>query len=210
MGLREEKEQLTRAEIMTAAFQLFCENGIEATEMVKVAKRARVSRPTLYRYFSNKHQLAEAVYLENLQMIMDCFSRENNEMSAYEMVRTFFGRVYEILVGDPKKLVFDAVYNLYASRLHVDPMMLPDHPLNQPLNKILTQTFTARVSDGTVRFVGDGNDLIDCVFFPYFAYIQRLAIFSFQHDQTRWQESLHQAEMIQDFYLRTLRPVAGD
>jgi AcrR family transcriptional regulator len=210
MGLREEKEQLKRAGIMDAAFQLFCENGIEATEMVQIAKRAKVSRPTLYRYFSNKHQLAEAVYLKNLQLITDHFGSENIEMSAYEMVHTFLARVYEILAGDPQKLVFDAIYNLYASRLHVDPMMLPGHPLNQPLNKMLTQTFNARVSDGTVRFVGDGNDLIDCVFFPYFAHIQRLAIFSFQHDQTRWHESLHQAEMIKDFYLQTLKPVAGE
>ena len=207
MGLREEKERLTRAGIMEAAFQLFCENGIEATEMVQIAKRAKVSRPTLYRYFSSKHQLAEAVYLENLQLITDYFSNENIEMSAYEMVRTFLERVYEILAGDPQKLVFDVIYNLYASRLHVDPMMLPDHPLNQPFNQMLAQTFSARVDDGTVRFVGDGSDLIDCVFFPYFAHMQRLAIFTYQHGQTSWDESLRQAEMIKDFYLRTLNPI---
>jgi AcrR family transcriptional regulator len=210
MGLREEKEQLTRAEIIDAAFQLFCENGIEATEMMKIAKRAKVSRPTLYRYFESKQQLAEAVYLENLGLMMDHFDRYTAEMSAYETARTFLVSVYEILAGDPQKLVFDAMYNLYASRLQVDPTALPEHPLNQPFNQMLVQAISNNIHDGTVRFLGDGNDLIDCVFFPYFAHIQRLAIFSYQRNLTSWKESLRQAEMIKDFYLRTLTPVAGE
>ena len=210
MGLREEKEQFTRAQIMDVAFQLFCENGIEATEMMKIAKRAKVSRPTLYRYFESKQQLAEAVYLDNLTTMMDHFDRYNAEMSAYETAHTFLESVYEILARDPQKLVFDAMYNLYASRLHVDPTTLPDHPMNQPLYQVLTQAISAKVDDGTVRFMGDDSDLIDCVFFPYFAHIQRLAIFSYQRNLTSWKESLRQSEMIKDFYLRTLTPVAGE
>lgn len=49
-------------------------------------------------------------------------------------------------------------------------------------------------------------DLLDSVLFPYFAYLQRLAIFSFQKEESSWNETVRQAELLHDFYLRILMP----
>lgn len=59
--------------ILTAARQEFEENGIRKTGVDDVAKRAGVSRSTLYRRFPNKEALlmgvAERVYLDGMRML---------------------------------------------------------------------------------------------------------------------------------------------
>ncbi|MCD6475453.1 MAG: TetR/AcrR family transcriptional regulator [Anaerolineaceae bacterium] len=208
MGLREEKEHSTRLHIMETAYRLFCENGIEATEMLQIAKETKISRPTLYRYFESKHVLAETIYLWNLNKITSLNRDYSPAMTCYEIMELFFRTTLDALFNHPRWLVFDAIYNMYASRIHLDPTTIPSHPLNMnphPLGDLI-EDLDGKVNDGSIRSFRSGNDLIDSVIFPYFAYLQRLAIFSLQKEGSSWNETVRQAELLHDFYLRILKP----
>src|SRR5215470_9181781 len=60
-GLRERKKAKTRAAIRQHAFQLFREQGYEATTVEQIAEAAEVSHSTFFRYFPTK----EAVVLQD-------------------------------------------------------------------------------------------------------------------------------------------------
>lgn len=206
MGLREEKELQTRNHIMDIAFDLFCKQGIEPTEMMQIAKKARVSRPTVYRYFTSKEVLAEEVYLRNLQTMLPLFTEVPDGINTYTLVKIFLDTFYQELKLQPRALVYDAMYNLYASRNHIDPTTFPEHPFNLIRYKLLLESNHLQHPDKSIRFSGEGDEIMHTVLYPYFSYIQRLAIFSFQKDDTAWEETLREAQLLRDFYLRTLNP----
>lgn len=47
--------------IRRAAFELFCEYGLEKTSLAEIAKKANVSPVTIYNYYGTKEQLAHTV-----------------------------------------------------------------------------------------------------------------------------------------------------
>jgi AcrR family transcriptional regulator len=53
-SLREQKKLKTRDALVQAAFELFLEQGFEATSVDAIALRAEVSRRTFFRYFPSK------------------------------------------------------------------------------------------------------------------------------------------------------------
>jgi len=59
--------------ILDAAYDLFCRQGIQRTTMEDVARRARVSRITVYRRMVSKEALVEAVLLRDFRQYVDRF-----------------------------------------------------------------------------------------------------------------------------------------
>src|SRR5438105_281665 len=66
-GLRRE----TQARIMDAAFACVAELGLGRTTMDDVARRAGVSRQTVYRYYPSKDQLVMALVLREEDKFLD-------------------------------------------------------------------------------------------------------------------------------------------
>ena len=54
------------SELLAAALDLFVEKGFAATRAEEVAKRAGVSKGTLFLYFATKEELFKAVVRENI------------------------------------------------------------------------------------------------------------------------------------------------
>lgn len=88
---------------MTAALDLFVEKGYAATRVEEVARRAGVSKGTLFLYFASKEELFKAVVRENLSlrfpqwsMLLDQFPGTSAELLRYAM-----GQWWS-LVGDTK------------------------------------------------------------------------------------------------------------
>lgn len=58
MGLRERKKQLTYQAVSDAAIALFLERGFDKVSVAEIAAAADISKPTLFRYFPAKEDLA--------------------------------------------------------------------------------------------------------------------------------------------------------
>lgn len=63
--MRDEKRAARMREIETEAYALFSAAGFEATSMLAVAKRAKASNETLYRWYGDKHGLFESMVQAN-------------------------------------------------------------------------------------------------------------------------------------------------
>lgn len=62
----ERRKDARPQELLAAALDLFVEKGFASTRLEDVAKRAGVSKGTLYLYFENKEELFKAVVRENI------------------------------------------------------------------------------------------------------------------------------------------------
>ena len=99
---RREREKLQRTnEIIDAAEKRFFERGFDGVSMDNIAKDLELSKPALYRYFSNKESLYIAVVLRGMTILNQTFK----ETLAKE--QTGLGKVSGFL----RALCFDYVNN---------------------------------------------------------------------------------------------------
>ncbi|KAI1695939.1 bacterial regulatory protein, tetR family domain-containing protein [Ditylenchus destructor] len=61
----------TREEILAQAARLFANQGFPATSMNQVAEACAVSKPTLYHYVRDKHELLAQICQNHLQHLVD-------------------------------------------------------------------------------------------------------------------------------------------
>lgn len=78
---RERRKEARPGELLAAALELFVEKGFAATRVEEVAKRAGVSKGTLFLYFSSKEELFKAVVREN---ISGRFGEWNTQFANFE------------------------------------------------------------------------------------------------------------------------------
>ena len=78
---RERRKEARPGELLAAALELFVEKGFAATRAEEVAKRAGVSKGTLFLYFASKEELFKAVVREN---ISGRFSAWSGEIEGYQ------------------------------------------------------------------------------------------------------------------------------
>lgn len=67
--MRQENQQKRRAQIEQAAYDLFEQKGYVGTSMLSVAKRAKASNETLYRWYGDKHGLFMSLIERNLSEV---------------------------------------------------------------------------------------------------------------------------------------------
>jgi TetR/AcrR family transcriptional regulator len=78
---RERRKDARPGELLAAALELFVEKGFAATRAEEVAKRAGVSKGTLFLYFASKEELFKAVVREN---ISGRFTEWNAEFESFQ------------------------------------------------------------------------------------------------------------------------------
>jgi TetR/AcrR family transcriptional regulator len=86
---RARRKEARPGELLAAALDLFVEKGFAATRAEEVAKRAGVSKGTLFLYFSSKEELFKAVVRENISGRFAQWGTEINQFqgSTAEMLR---------------------------------------------------------------------------------------------------------------------------
>jgi TetR/AcrR family transcriptional regulator len=78
---RERRKEARPGELLDAALALFVEKGFAATRVDEVARRAGVSKGTLFLYFPSKEELFKAVVREN---ISGRFTEWDQELQTFE------------------------------------------------------------------------------------------------------------------------------
>jgi AcrR family transcriptional regulator len=91
------RKEARPGELLDAALDLFVDRGFAATRLEDVARRAGVSKGTLYLYYANKEELLKAVVRANLIPLIDAFAGEIRASSApcAEQLRLFFDKWWE-------------------------------------------------------------------------------------------------------------------
>ncbi|MFD6894035.1 TetR/AcrR family transcriptional regulator [Rhodococcus sp. NPDC060086] len=70
---RADEVDAVRTRLLDAAYEQFCRSGIHRSSMEEVARRANLSRVTLYRRFESKDALVEQVLLREFRRYFDQF-----------------------------------------------------------------------------------------------------------------------------------------
>jgi AcrR family transcriptional regulator len=98
-------------EICAAALEVFAEKGFAAAKLDEIAKRAGVSKGTLYLYFEDKEQLFRAVVRDTVSPNIDALRQglTASDLPFADLIRQFLGRFATIAgqgrVGAVAKMV---------------------------------------------------------------------------------------------------------
>jgi TetR/AcrR family transcriptional regulator len=114
---RERRKEARPGELLAAALELFVEKGYAATRSEEVARRAGVSKGTLFLYFASKEELFKAVVRENLagrfpewEAEFDAYTGDTPEMLRYAM-RMWWQRIGATPASGITKLMMSEAVN---------------------------------------------------------------------------------------------------
>ena len=96
--LRKDAER-NRQRILRAAAEVFTERGLEAT-LDDVAHHAGVGVGTVYRRFPDKATLADALFEERIDLLVDLAEHAHGEPDAWVGLVSFMERATEMMAGD--------------------------------------------------------------------------------------------------------------
>lgn len=103
---RRRRKEARPNEIVEAARATFVEHGFAATRVEAIARRAGVSKGTVYLYFPTKEALFEAVVRENVLPVLDraaAMLAADTETPAPAQLRFLLETMYRELVGTERK-----------------------------------------------------------------------------------------------------------
>jgi AcrR family transcriptional regulator len=130
------RKEARPAEIVAAALDVFVERGFAATKLEEVARRAGVTKGTVYLYFDSKDALFKAVVRET---IVPIFARGEQMVAEYQgsaaallsaLVRKWWELIGETnLSGIPKLMMAEAGNFPALARFYYDEVISRGHRL---------------------------------------------------------------------------------
>lgn len=103
-----------RERILQAAEKLFIQDGIDKVSISAIAGAARISRRTMYQYFTDKREVAWAIF-ENLVGQWSAVQNEQEKQTGYQQLENFMLSLVKMLETNREHLRFivelDALYS---------------------------------------------------------------------------------------------------
>lgn len=98
---RRRRKEARPAEIIDAGLKEFALNGLAATRLEDVAKRAGIAKGTIYRYFSSKEDLFVAAIRSRIVLSIEGVDAaiERFEGPTDELLKLVLGKIYSEFVG---------------------------------------------------------------------------------------------------------------
>lgn len=142
-GSHRRRKEARPQELLDAALDLFVEKGFAATRIEEVARRAGVSKGTLYLYFQSKEELLKAVVRQNVaakiaegSSLVDGFQGRASELLTL-VLRGWWERIGETQASGILKLMMSEVGNFPdLAEFYVREVIEPSHAL---LARVLQQ-----------------------------------------------------------------------
>ena len=104
----EDKKKLRRKQILNSAFECFSQYGYAKTAFIDVAKKARVSRALLYKYFKNKDDLFVTMTNET----QDHYATKSREiLESSQSKKGKLQKIIEIWILDPYQKITSSPYS---------------------------------------------------------------------------------------------------
>ena len=130
------RKEARPAEIVAAALEVFVERGFAAAKLADVARRAGVTKGTLYLYFDSKEALFKAVVRETIvpviaqgEALARSFTGSAREL-VEQLVREYWRLVGETaLAGIPKLMMAEAATFPELTRFYYEEVVTRGHRL---------------------------------------------------------------------------------
>jgi AcrR family transcriptional regulator len=134
--LRQRRKETRPQELLDAALELFVEKGFAATRSEEVARRAGVSKGTLYLYYPSKEELFKAVVRQSLSHIIaeglelaESFEGSTSDLLV-KLMKTWWQRVGNTPAAGIHKVVLAEVRNFpELAQFYADEVIVPAHRL---------------------------------------------------------------------------------
>jgi AcrR family transcriptional regulator len=131
-GVRQRRKDARPQELLEAALSLFVEKGFAATRAEEVAKRAGVSKGTLYLYYPSKEELFKAVVRHNLtsliaegEQLASAFEGSSSDLLAL-LIQTWWERFGNTPAAGIHKVILAEVRNFpELAQFYADEVMVP-------------------------------------------------------------------------------------
>jgi AcrR family transcriptional regulator len=143
-----------RERILEVAEGLFIQDGIDRVTIGNIAKAARLTRATVYKYFSSKEQIAKEIFKTVSQSWVDRHRNEvwNGPGNGHELIERFVTSHLNNLLQNPSEARFIAEFNsLYAKEWPVEEAIVI---LNETLGeerKRVADAIRQGQTDGSLR-----------------------------------------------------------
>lgn len=159
MGLREEKKNITRKSISDLATRLFVERGYDAVTTAEIAHLAKVSVPTLFKYFPTKEALVFDEDAERESLLLDTVKqRKKNQSIGEALLEMGLRELEDIHVTHKKeaKAFLKMVSETPALMLYEQSMWLRhEKALASALKKESQSKLSQQQAESIARFVLD-------------------------------------------------------
>ncbi len=156
--------------IINTAIELFYENGVEGTTIEDIAKRARMSKISIYNYFPSKSEIALAVLTAAMndwddKLLNRVLGDKYDMLTGYEQIERMLCFYLDAIDMAPARLVLYWEYKAYIARLRLPAetrsmYIKYDEKTRQRLNEALTKG----LKDNTVTIlcddINDAGELI--------------------------------------------------
>lgn len=158
-----------REGILEAAEELFIQKGIEQVTIGKIAKEARLTRATIYKYFSNKEEIAKEIYANVTKGWRERHEKEVWPFSGngYQRLENFLLSFFEYLFQNPREASFVAELNyLYAKQWSAEFFIETMRENLQEDYDFVQESIRKGIEDGSLRTDIDA-ELILAAFFNF-------------------------------------------
>lgn len=183
MKITAEEMKRRRGEIISTAFHLFCQKGIDRVPLTEIAKRSGVGEATLYRYFINKPLLVRETLGElwgriavNLEQNMETCTGYSS-MTGYEQVGIWMNACKQLYLANADYVLFSGEAKLYLRRngVAISPELFD--LLMMDMKDTCIGALDKGKADGTIPAKLDSLDMFYAIWGSLRGYIVKIVIY---------------------------------
>jgi len=147
---REKNKEISKTNIIEVSRDLFLNRGYAQTNMADIAEIAKISRKTLYRYFSSKEEIAMEIELEVFKTFVGIQEEivKNIQGNGYEKLSQYLEKL-DVLVDDLSQLIrLTGMFDYY---------LVGEYPNESSQNDFMK--LIGKVDEPFIQFLNEGvND----------------------------------------------------
>lgn len=194
-----ETEMLARKQrILDTAFRLFCERGIDRVAFVQIARRARVSESTVYRYFTNKPQMVLATLSVLWVSIGKKFhdaavAREGYmQMSGIDQATALLEMLHDVYMQNVDYVLFSYEAKLYLQRSGVVMHQQEIDRLIFEVKGPFMRALQKGVADGSITLKESPEDMFYAIWGATRGYTVKMVLYDrLCHEANPWPQRYH-------------------
>ena len=177
--LKQEQLKLKRDRhslIIESVYRLFCQKGIDNTTFQDVADDSDFGVATIYRYYSNKTEMAIQAALYNWKTGFIALAEES--MKCYrggDQICSLFNGYIRLFITKPEVYRFMVDFDNYISRLNNSPSTMSQYDeLLKHYNSLIADMISQGVRDEILKSKENMNQYYSMIFNAIVAFAQKL------------------------------------